>query len=88
MILYLVSQGENRFGRLLRNVEGISRKVLAEQLRQLEQDGILRRTDHGELPFKVEYALTAKGDTLRPLLDELYRWGHEHQLGLHAQAER
>ena len=88
MILYLVAEGENRFGRLLRGVEGISRKVLAEQLRQLEHDGILRRTDYRELPFRVEYALTPKGDTLRPLLAELYRWGHEQQLGLHTQAER
>ena len=87
IILYLISEGDNRFGRLLRGINGISRKVLTEQLRELERDDIVRRIDFEELPFRVEYVLTSKGETLKPLLDLLYIWGQEHVL-LHTQNVR
>lgn len=80
MILYLVSTGDNRFGRLHQKIAGVSRKVLTQQLRELENDGLLSRTEYPEAVLRVEYHLTTKGDTLRPLLSMLYAWGREHAL--------
>lgn len=81
MILYLISTGENRFGKLRRGIAGVSRKVLTQHLRELEADGLIKRTEYPEVPPRVEYHLTPKGDTLKPLLAMLYDWGRNHLLG-------
>ena len=63
-----------RFSDLERAIPGISQKMLTQQLRQMEDDGIVRRFVHHQVPPKVEYALTSWGETLCPALDEFLKW--------------
>lgn len=63
-----------RFSELERALSGVSQKVLNQQLRQLEQDGIVRRVAYAESPPRVEYSLTTWGQSLCPALDALLRW--------------
>ena len=63
-----------RFSDLERAIPDVSQKMLAQQLRQLESDGIVRRTVHNQVPPKVEYQLTAWGQALCPALDALLKW--------------
>jgi DNA-binding HxlR family transcriptional regulator len=69
IISYLVQP--RRFGQL---VQLISRKVLTEQLKELEEDGIVRREAFAELPPRVEYSLTEYGHALLPIIDQLSAW--------------
>ena len=68
-----------RFNELLRNLEGISQKVLTDNLRALETDGIVIRTDYQEMPPRVEYSLSPMGETLRPILDTMQSWGEQYK---------
>lgn len=63
-----------RFSDLERAIPAISQKMLAQQLRQLEADGILRRIVHQQVPPKVEYCMTDWGQALCPALDALLKW--------------
>jgi DNA-binding HxlR family transcriptional regulator len=63
-----------RFSDLERTIPAISQKMLAQQLRQLEADGILQRIVHNQVPPKVEYRLTTWGQSLCPALDALLKW--------------
>jgi DNA-binding HxlR family transcriptional regulator len=63
-----------RFSELERAIPAISQKMLVQQLRQLEADGIVQRIVHGQVPPKVEYHLTTWGQSLCPALDALLRW--------------
>jgi DNA-binding HxlR family transcriptional regulator len=78
IVLWHLAPGPRRFGELRRLVTGISEKMLIQQLRQMEADGIVARKDHREIPPRVEYSLTrfgvSLGEALRPLCD----WGREH----------
>ncbi|HYH46251.1 MAG TPA: helix-turn-helix domain-containing protein [Thermoanaerobaculia bacterium] len=64
-----------RFSDLERAIPAISQKMLIQQLRQLEGDGMVRRIIHPQVPPKVEYALTSWGQSLCPALDALLKWG-------------
>ena len=63
-----------RFSDLERAIPGVSQKMLTQQLRQLERDGMLRRIVHAQVPPKVEYELTPRGQALCPALDALLAW--------------
>ena len=78
MIVIALSGGPLRFGELRQAVDGISGKVLADTLRDLERDGIVDRTAYDEMPPRVEYELTALGQTLREPLTALGRWAEEY----------
>ena len=78
MIVIALSDGPLRFGALREAVDGISGKVLTETLRDLERDGILSRTMYNEMPPRVEYELTALGQTLRRPLTALGHWAEAH----------
>jgi DNA-binding HxlR family transcriptional regulator len=80
MIVHMLSAGTLRFGEIKRNIPPISQKMLTQQLRELEAAGIVQRTIYAEVPPRVEYALTTRGTSLKPLLDDLYTWGEEHAL--------
>lgn len=67
-----------RFGRLGRMLPGISQKVLTSQLRELETDGFVHRQVYAEVPPRVEYSLTDKGQSLYPVLDSMALWAGEH----------
>jgi DNA-binding HxlR family transcriptional regulator len=78
IVLWQLAQGTRRFGEIRRLVTGISEKMLIQQLREMEADGIVSRNDFREIPPRVEYSLTefgvSLGNALRPLCD----WGREH----------
>jgi DNA-binding HxlR family transcriptional regulator len=63
-----------RFSELERGIPGISQKMLIQQLRQMESDGIVRRFVHQQVPPKVEYRLTEWGQSLCPALDAILQW--------------
>lgn len=77
-ILYYLSGGTRRTKELLALVQGISQKVLTEQLRQLEKDGLIMRTVYPEVPPRVEYALTETGRGFVPVLKALCVWGKDY----------
>ncbi len=64
-----------RYNELKRRVVGVTNIMLTQCLRELEADGLVRRIDYGEVPPRVEYALTERGRDLLPALRELYAWG-------------
>lgn len=68
-----------RFNELQKNLEGISQKVLTDNLRSMESDGIITRTVYPEVPPRVEYALSELGKTLRPIIDSMELWGTEYK---------
>jgi DNA-binding HxlR family transcriptional regulator len=75
MILFQLFGGRvQRFSELERAIPGISQKMLIQQLRQMERDGMVRRIVYPEVPPRVEYELTAWGQALCPALDALLRW--------------
>ena len=78
LILRELLSGASRFSELRRRLSGISEKMLAQHLRELESDGIIARRIYPEVPPKVEYSLTASGKTLKPIIDGLHEWGLEH----------
>lgn len=69
-----------RFGELKRSVIGITQSMLTQQLRELEDDGIISRKIYAEIPPKVEYTLTDFGLTLSPVIQTLAEWGNEYKL--------
>jgi DNA-binding HxlR family transcriptional regulator len=75
MILNELKNGSVRFGQLQRRIPEASHKVLIEQLRQLQAAGIVKRTIHHEAIVRSEYRLSEFGETLKPALSELARWG-------------
>lgn len=80
LILYFVSVDVNRFGQLQRMMPGCSKRMMTTQLRELEADGLINRKVYAEVPPKVEYTLTEKGESLRPLFKMLSQWGIDHVL--------
>lgn len=79
MILWALYAGRTlRFGELRRHIAGISEKVLIQQLRELESDGIVHREVYREVPPKVEYSLTPLGASLNEALIPLGEWGDAH----------
>lgn len=79
--LYLLWHIRNeckRYGELKRKTPGITEKMLIQQLRELERDGLVTRMVYPEIPPKVEYSLTPYGETFTPLLHLLNSWGMEH----------
>jgi len=80
IIFIRLSQGINRFGILSRSIEGISKNMLTRELRDLEAKGIINRKIFAEIPPRVEYSLTSKGNTLLPVFNKLSDWGKEHQI--------
>lgn len=68
-----------RFNELKRDLEGISQKVLTDSLRSMESDGIIIRTAYPEVPPRVEYSLSALGESMRPIMNTMEQWGREYQ---------
>lgn len=68
-----------RFNEMLRSIPGISQKVLTDNLRALEHDGIITRTVYPEVPPRVEYALSSLGETMRPIIKAMEAWGTEYR---------
>ncbi|NJK60179.1 MAG: helix-turn-helix transcriptional regulator [Oscillatoriales cyanobacterium SM2_1_8] len=78
LILHELFAGTRRFGQLHRALSGITQKMLTQQLRELERDGLVHRQIYAQVPPKVEYSLTPLGQTLQPVLDALHAWGRTY----------
>ncbi|MDR0397881.1 MAG: helix-turn-helix transcriptional regulator [Candidatus Nomurabacteria bacterium] len=74
----LINDRVLRFGELLKKTHGISQKVLTDNLRDLERDGLVSRTVYAEVPPRVEYSLTDLGLSLTEVLKEVEKWGREY----------
>jgi DNA-binding HxlR family transcriptional regulator len=74
--------GTKRFGELKKSIGNITQKVLTQNLRTMEENGLLIRKVYAEVPPKVEYTLTDFGCSLKPVLDAMYRWGEEYKESL------
>jgi DNA-binding HxlR family transcriptional regulator len=74
IIFHLFARGTLRFSELEKAIPRVSQKMLIQQLRELERDGIVTRTIHAQVPPKVEYALTRWGEAMCPALDALLEW--------------
>lgn len=82
LILRDLLPGTKRFGELKRSVGNVSQKVLTAQLRAMEASGLITRTVYAEVPPRVEYSLTALGQSLKPILDAMWSWGEEYKASL------
>ena len=75
----LIYHEKQRFTDFAKTVEAISKKVLTDNLRALEKDGLVEREVFAEVPPRVEYSLTELGKTLKPVLDAMYDWGNDYK---------
>ena len=78
LILRDLLAGPRRFSELRRSVEGISQKMLTQNLREMEADGLMTRTVYPEVPVRVEYALTPVGRSLHIVIDAMKDWGENY----------
>lgn len=76
LILRDLFTGTKRYNELKRSLKDVSQKMLTQQLRELENDGIIHREVYPVVPPKVEYSLTELGNTLKPVIDSMYDWGN------------
>ncbi len=79
LILYHMCHGTRRFGELRRLLPGISEKVLIQDLRQMQENGLLSRKDYKQIPPKVEYSITPFGKALGESLRPLCAWGNKNR---------
>jgi DNA-binding HxlR family transcriptional regulator len=78
LILWHLKDNDRRYSELKRLIPEITEKMLIQQLRELEGDGLVRRTVFSEVPPKVEYSFTEYGRSLEPVLQTLCNWGEQH----------
>jgi DNA-binding HxlR family transcriptional regulator len=79
LILRELFTGIKRFSELQRALTGITQKMLTQQLREMETDGIISREVYPVIPPKVEYSLTPLGESLQPIIDEMHNWGLHYE---------
>ena len=78
ILCMLYRNGPMRFSRLMDAIDGISPRILSKQLKEMESDGIVARISYPEIPPRVEYSVTAKGESLAPILVAMAEWGREN----------
>jgi DNA-binding HxlR family transcriptional regulator len=88
LVLYYLAHETRRYGELKRCVRGVSDKMLIQQLKELEADGVIQRTDYREIPPRVDYSLTPFGRGLARSLAPLCAWGEEHSAEIAAVVGR
>lgn len=77
-IIYNLGERTLRFGELVARIDGVSRKVLTQHLKQMEDDGLVKRVSYKEIPPRVEYSLTKAAKDLGPLFQEVDSWARKH----------
>jgi len=87
LIMFLLVDQTLRFSELQRNIIHITQKMLTEQLRELEKDGLISRKVYPQVPPKVEYSMTPYGRTLLPVLETMHKWGQTHRDSLKSKIE-
>ncbi|WP_066384734.1 winged helix-turn-helix transcriptional regulator [Anabaena sp. CA = ATCC 33047] len=88
LIIRELLSGVQRFGELQRSLPGITQKMLTQQLRELEEDGIIHRQVYAQIPPKVEYSLTPLGASLQPILYAMHEWAIKHYLSQKGNREQ
>jgi len=83
LILWVIHNDLVRFGQMMRVMPGITKQMLTKQLRELEADGVLHRKVFAEVPPRVEYSLTKKGQSLMPIVFAMRDWGMRPVLAPH-----
>ena len=78
ILYYLIENGTKRFGEIMSFIGSVSQKTLTKQLRELERDGLISRKIYAEVPPKVEYSITEKGNSLFPILELMCEWGEKN----------
>ena len=78
ILWYIAFYKVQRFGQLMRRLDGITQSSLTKQLRELEQDGFIHREIYKEIPPKVEYSLTELGQSFTPILNQMMIWSEAH----------
>lgn len=88
LILCLLKAGPMRTGAMMRSIKGLSQKMFTQTVRDLERSGVIERMSYPKVPPRVEYKLTAMGETLSTLVFQMEQWVVEHYAPiLEAQAE-
>ena len=87
VVLARLSEGTHRFNELLRQIDGVSRRMLSATLRQLERDGLVQRHVYARVPARVEYELSPVGKNLLVALAPLAGWGLEHKADVSSARE-
>jgi DNA-binding HxlR family transcriptional regulator len=77
-IIFHLLEGQKRFTELARALHGVTQKMLTQQLREMQRNGLVERKVFAQVPPKVEYSLTDLGISLRPVVDAMCLWGEEH----------
>lgn len=78
ILWHLGVDGLLRYSELRKLLPGVSHKVMTKQLKELEEDGLIIRTQYNVVPLKVDYSLTQKGMTLMPILELMHTWGRDN----------
>ena len=81
MVIFWLLKGTMRFNELQRRLDGVTHRTLSKTLKEMEAAGLLTRHDHRENPPRVDYALTAKGRSLEPVLQAMEEWAARHGNG-------
>ena len=79
LILFYLEGKTRRFGEIQKLIPGMTKKMLAQHLRELERDEVVHRKVYAEVPPKVEYSLTKHGESLKPILKLMSAWGTKHR---------
>lgn len=77
-IIFHLLTGHKRFSELLRLIDGVTQKMLTQQLREMARNGLVERKIFAQVPPKVEYSLTPLGRSLYPVVDAMCQWGDQH----------
>ena len=77
-IIFHLLAGKKRFSELARLLRGVTQKMLTQQLREMERNGLVEREIFAQVPPRVEYSLTELGRSLFPVVDAMCRWGEQH----------
>ncbi|MCY6372060.1 winged helix-turn-helix transcriptional regulator [Clostridium ganghwense] len=78
ILWHLGEDGTQRYNQLKKLMPGITHKMLSQQLKELEQEGLINRKQYNQIPPKVEYSITEKGYTVKPILQMMHKWGEEN----------
>ncbi|MBX7484109.1 helix-turn-helix transcriptional regulator [Qipengyuania sp. 6D47A] len=78
MVIFWLMDGPLRFNELQRRLGAITHRTLSKTLKEMEADGLVHRKDYGEMPPRVDYSLTARGRSLKPVLQAMEKWAQTH----------
>lgn len=78
-IIITLSFGKKRFSEIANEIPHITDRMLSKELRELEMNQLVQRTVYDTVPVTIEYTLTDYGDTLKPVINELHKWGSRHR---------